>query len=158
MFELRSLVHGTDQCSFAKTQTKLKACNVIQHNNRVPATFLERAVEVRKCLEIDVLCSKMPGDRCVVHGNTRTKDNSVSVHRFLSDPDRRQLWIREFHTHEDGIKSQVCMQRHKSHHFSAGTVWDSRRSATAAHGISSSVSSASSEAFATLLQCPPFIN
>ena len=123
--------------------------------------FLERVVEVRKCLKIDVLCTKMPGYRCVMSQNawrsmcctrnTRTKDNPVLVHCFLSDPNRRQLRIQAFHTHEDGIKPHVCMQHHKKHHFSTGTVWDSRRSATAAHCILSSVSSASSKAFAALL-------
>ena len=61
----------------------------------------------------------MPGDRCVVCGNTRAKDNSISLHRFPSDPDRRQLWIRVFHMQEDGIKPhmRVC-----SRHFRGGDV------------------------------------
>ena len=59
----------------------------------------------------------MPGDRCVICGNTRAKDNSISLHRFPSDPERRQLWMGALQLQEDEIKPdmRVC-----SRHFREG--------------------------------------
>ena len=61
--------------------------------------------------------TKMPGDRCVVCGNTRAKDASVFLHRFPKDPERRQLWLHTFHLQEDTIKPHMCMC---SRHFRGG--------------------------------------
>ena len=64
----------------------------------------------------------MPRDRCVV---------------------RQNAWRSMCCTRQHALKElfSLRMQRLKSHRFSAGTAWDSRRSATAAHGLSSSMSS-----------------
>ena len=97
---------------------------------------------VPKCLELDVLCSKMPGDRCAGTRQYARNGKFCLLAVLPSDLDRRPLLIRAFRTHEDGIKSHMCIQRHRRHRFSAETVWESRGSATAAHRISSSVSSA----------------
>ena len=57
--------------------------------------------------------------------------HSISLHRFPSDPNRRQLWIRAFNTQEDGnkmqeewkdgIKSYMCTCMHAVNHKD-GTV------------------------------------
>ena len=56
----------------------------------------------------------MPGDTCVVCGNTRVSDPDISLHRFPSDPARRQLWLRAFHLSSEQVKPhfRVC-----SRHF-----------------------------------------
>ena len=122
--------------------------------------FLVRVVEVPKCLKMDVVC-----------GNMHAEDNSISLHCFLSDPDRRRLWIRALDMQEDGIKMQkewkdgsclTCVYagghedatfilRHKSHHFCAGAMWEFRGSAGTVFDASSSVSSTLSNIFATSL-------
>ena len=59
----------------------------------------------------------MPGDRCIVCGNSRTKDPDASFHRFPSDLSKKQLWIAEFGLLEESVKpfSRVC-----SRHFRNG--------------------------------------
>ena len=59
----------------------------------------------------------MPGDRCIVCGNSRAKDLSASFHRFPSDLSKKQLWIQEFGLLEGTVKpfSRVC-----SRHFRNG--------------------------------------
>lgn len=59
----------------------------------------------------------MPGDTCVVCGNTRGKDPNVSFHRFPTDPARREVWLRVFQLEQSQVKAhfRVC-----SRHFPAG--------------------------------------
>ena len=59
----------------------------------------------------------MPGDSCIVCGNTRKKDPSVSYHRFPSKKDARSSWLEAFDLSKDDIKPhhRVC-----SRHFSGG--------------------------------------
>ena len=56
----------------------------------------------------------MPGDTCVVFGNTRAKDKSVSMHRFPQDKAKRQRWIEALSLQDVVIKDhhRVC-----SRHF-----------------------------------------
>ena len=67
----------------------------------------------------------MPGDRCIVCGNTRSKDPRVSS-PFPTDGDRRSddddlsyLSISCAFFQGDG----AFIPWHSSHHFSAGTAW-----------------------------------
>jgi len=59
----------------------------------------------------------MPGDACIVCGNSRKKEPLLSYHRFPSDPEKQAMWIREFQLSEDQLKvySRVC-----SRHFPDG--------------------------------------
>ena len=59
----------------------------------------------------------MPGDACIVCGNTRKKAPQLSYHRFPSDPERRALWLQAFQLTEEQIRphSRVC-----SRHFPDG--------------------------------------
>ena len=56
----------------------------------------------------------MAGDRCVIYGNSRSKDKSVSLHRFPTDPAKRKAWIDALKLKEIDVKahSRVC-----SRHF-----------------------------------------
>ncbi len=56
----------------------------------------------------------MPGDTCIVCGNTRAKDKSVSMHHFPRDEARRQRWIEALDLNDLVIKdyNRVC-----SRHF-----------------------------------------
>ena len=36
----------------------------------------------------------MPGDTCIICGNTRAKDASVSMHRFPQEQMERERWLR----------------------------------------------------------------
>lgn len=56
----------------------------------------------------------MPGDTCVVCGNTRAKDKSVSMHRFPQDKAKRQRWIEALSLQDVVIEDhhRVC-----SRHF-----------------------------------------
>ena len=56
----------------------------------------------------------MAGDRRIVCGNSRSKDKSVSLHRFPVDPTKRQAWIAALKLREGDVKahSRVC-----SRHF-----------------------------------------
>ena len=36
----------------------------------------------------------MPGDTCIICGNTRAKDASVSMHRFPQEQMKRERWLR----------------------------------------------------------------
>ena len=62
----------------------------------------------------------MTGHRCCICGNTKTKDPSVSFHRFPKEAERRELWLSAFNLSEADIKSntdRVC-----SRHFPEGNV------------------------------------
>ena len=61
----------------------------------------------------------MPGDSCIVCGNSRIKDRGVSFHRFPSDPARRSAWMQIFKLDETKVKScsRVCCR-----HFPGGDV------------------------------------
>ena len=56
----------------------------------------------------------MPGDHCIVCGNTRRKDKSISLHRLPKDPARRRRWIVNLGLDEESLKDfhWVC-----SRHF-----------------------------------------
>ena len=54
----------------------------------------------------------MPGDICVVCGNTRAKDKSVSMHHFPQDKAKRQRWIEALGLQDIVIKDHLC-----SRHF-----------------------------------------
>ena len=56
----------------------------------------------------------MPGDKCLVCGNTRTKDRSVSLHRFPRDASKRREWITALALKDEDIKDY---QRVCSRHF-----------------------------------------
>lgn len=59
----------------------------------------------------------MPGDSCVVCGNSRAKAPELSYHRFPSDQDKRALWLQVFQIAEEQLKAhhRVC-----SRHFRDG--------------------------------------
>ncbi len=59
----------------------------------------------------------MPGQRCLVCGNTQAKDPSVSFHRFPRDPAVRRVWLNTLGVQENELKpsSRVC-----SRHFPEG--------------------------------------
>ena len=52
----------------------------------------------------------MAGDRCIICGNSRSKDKSVSFHRLPVDPTKRQAWIDALKLREGDVKahSRVC--------------------------------------------------
>ena len=56
----------------------------------------------------------MPGDTCVVCGNTRAKDKSVSMRRFPQDEAKRQRWIEAL-----GLQDFIIKGHHRvcSRHF-----------------------------------------
>ena len=56
----------------------------------------------------------MPGDTCIVCGNTRKKDKSISMHRFPRDDGRRKRWVEALDLEDMDIKDhyRVC-----SRHF-----------------------------------------
>ena len=59
----------------------------------------------------------MPGDSCIVCGNTRKKAPQLSYHRFPANPVKRSQWIRVFELDPEAIKphTRVC-----SRHFMNG--------------------------------------
>lgn len=59
----------------------------------------------------------MAGDRCIVCGNTKTKDASVSMHRFPAGELKRKRWIKTMELAEGTVKqhSRIC-----SRHFRNG--------------------------------------
>ena len=59
----------------------------------------------------------MPGDRCIVCGNTKCKDRSVSLHRFPRSQPKRERWINALELTEGALKDyhRVC-----SRHFPDG--------------------------------------
>ena len=61
----------------------------------------------------------MPGDTCLACGNNRSSDPGASFHRFPSNPERRNVWLRVFQLSESDVKSysRVC-----SRHFPDGDV------------------------------------
>ena len=64
----------------------------------------------------------MPGQRCCVCGNSRSKDPGVSFHRFPNQrmhPERRAVWLQVFGMCEEDIgpDARVC-----SRHFPCGDV------------------------------------
>ena len=61
--------------------------------------------------------SDMPGDSCIVCGNSRKKAPQLSYHRFPSNPVKRSQWLRVFELDPEAVKphSRVC-----SRHFMNG--------------------------------------
>ena len=56
----------------------------------------------------------MPGDVCIVCGNTREKDPSVSMHHLLKESAKKDEWIKALNLDSSSIKGyhRVC-----SRHF-----------------------------------------
>ena len=46
----------------------------------------------------------MPGDQCIVCGNTRHKDKSVSLHRLPRKEPNRGQWLDAFDLVEEDLK------------------------------------------------------
>ena len=46
----------------------------------------------------------MPGDQCIVCGNTRHKDKSVSLHRLPRKESKRGRWLEALDLVEDDLK------------------------------------------------------
>ena len=71
--------------------------------------FSERAKSAHSASKFCVFCD-MPEDTCVVCGNTRTKDQSVSFHHFPRDTTRRKEWIKALALNKDDLKDydRVC--------------------------------------------------
>ena len=61
----------------------------------------------------------MPGDTCLACGNNRSSNKGAYFHRFPSNPERRNVWLRVFQLSESDVKSysRVC-----SRHFPDGDV------------------------------------
>ena len=59
----------------------------------------------------------MPGDQCIVCGNTRHKDKSVSLHRLPRKEPKRGQWLEALYLVEENLKDfhRVC-----SRHFLDG--------------------------------------
>lgn len=59
----------------------------------------------------------MPGDTCIMCGNTRAKDPSVSMHRFPMENTKKQRWLKALGLQDDEVGShhRVC-----SRHFPEG--------------------------------------
>ena len=59
----------------------------------------------------------MPGDQCIVCGNTRHKDKSVSLHRLPRKEPKRGRWLEALDLVEEDLKDfyRVC-----SRHFLDG--------------------------------------
>ena len=59
----------------------------------------------------------MPGDTCIVCGNTRAKDPSVSMHRFPTERTKKQRWLKALKLTDDDVAShhRIC-----SRHFPEG--------------------------------------
>ena len=49
----------------------------------------------------------MPGDTCVVCGNTRAKDPSVSMHHFPNDKTKRLRWLNALGLKDDDVEYAV---------------------------------------------------
>ena len=64
----------------------------------------------------------MTGQKCVVCGNTKTSDPSVSFHRVPKNPGKRAEWLERLQLHEDSIKSST---RLCSRHFPGGDPTES---------------------------------
>ena len=54
--------------------------------------------------------AKMPGDVCVVCGNTRAKDIGISMHRITRNPTKREKWLDVLGLDEGDIRDyhRVC--------------------------------------------------
>ena len=63
----------------------------------------------------------MPGDTCIVCGNTRAKDPSVSMHRFPQDKTKRLRWTW---LQTLGLKDDHVRRHHRvcSRHFPEGNA------------------------------------
>ena len=59
----------------------------------------------------------MPGDQCIVCGNTRHKDNSVSLHRLPQNEPKRRRWLEALDLVEEDLKD---FHRMCSRHFLDG--------------------------------------
>ena len=63
----------------------------------------------------------MPGDTCVVCGNTQAKDKSVSIHHFPQDKAKWQRWNEAL-----GLQDVVTKDHHHvwSRHFTNTDAWN----------------------------------
>ena len=59
----------------------------------------------------------MPGDQCIVCGNTRHKDNSVSLHRLPRKEPKQGRWLEALDLVEEDLKD---FHRGYSKHFLDG--------------------------------------
>ena len=59
----------------------------------------------------------MPGDQCIVSGNTRHKDKSVSLHRLPRNEPKRRRWLETLDLVEENLKD---FHRMCSRHFLDG--------------------------------------
>lgn len=57
----------------------------------------------------------MPGDACIVCGNTRAKDPSVSMHRFPKEETKKQRWLKALELNDVSNHARIC-----SRHFPEG--------------------------------------
>jgi len=65
----------------------------------------ERTVpEIQSKLAVKVA---MTGQKCVVCGNTKASDPSVSFHRVPKNPGKRAEWLERLQLREDSIKSST---------------------------------------------------
>ena len=140
MSELPLLVHGTNQCIFANTESWR------------PATWDSITIECLWRPRSELWkCQNAWRSMCVC-GNTCAKDNSIFLHCFPSDSDRKQLWIRVFHMQKYGIKPHMCVWSGTEATISVQELCEiSGQQAQHTVYLSSSVSSASSKAFAMSL-------
>ena len=66
----------------------------------------------------------MPGDTCIICGNTRAKDASVSMHRFPQEQMKRERWLRSLGHYLLCFLKEVgtLTPRHSSHQRRAATL------------------------------------
>ena len=62
----------------------------------------------------------MTGHTCVVCGNTKVKDSSVTFHRIPKEVERRARWLKVFDIREEVIKesTRVCCRHFPDGHCS----------------------------------------
>ena len=56
------------------------------------------------------MLGRIAGHTCVVCGNTKVKDSSVTFHRIRKEVERRARWLKVFDIREEVIKesARVC--------------------------------------------------
>ena len=69
------------------------------------------------CSVVSFYSSRIPGDSCIVCGNSRKKAPHLSYHRFPTNPVKRSQWLRVFELDPEAVKphTRVC-----SRHFMNG--------------------------------------
>ena len=111
----------------------------------------------------------IPSNRCIVCSNTRTKDDSISLHHYPSDSEQRKLWPRFFsftgkwnqapHACGGGATSPlnlalsklVSLKKWWQMHKCRNCIYDSKCSARTAAGMLLSESSTTAGVLITLL-------